>query len=75
MSQDVMLPCGVTKPAASELPKATPSTAESLSAIDPASAVTSPSFTTSNGMPFHALCKSKKSGRMRVSNAACGTAR
>src|ERR1035438_7524963 len=46
-----MLPCGVTKPAARLEPIATPSTALSLSAMEPASAVTSPSFTTSKGMP------------------------
>ena len=70
-----MLPCGVTKPAARLLPMATPSTALSLSAMEPASAVTSPSFTTSNGMPPQAFCRSKKRRRMRVSNCVAAARR
>src|ERR1019366_7387233 len=70
-----MLPCGVTKPAASELPNATPSTALSFRAMEPASAVTSPSLTTSKGTPFQAVCRSKKRRRMLVSNWCWGAAR
>ena len=54
---------------------AMPSTALSSSAIEPASAVTSPSLTTSNGMPFQAACRSKKRRRMRLSNASLAARR
>jgi hypothetical protein len=48
---------------------AMPSTALSPSAMDPASAVTSPSFTTSKGMPPQAACSSKNRRRTRLSNS------
>ncbi len=66
---------GVTYPAASLDPMAIPSSPPVPVAIAPASAVTSPSFTTTNGMPFHSACSSRKSPRTRASNAAGGTER
>src|SRR5947209_8759403 len=58
-----MAPCGVTNPAARLLPMAMPRTPLSSSAMEPASAVTSPSFTTSNGTPPQAACRSKNRRR------------
>ena len=43
--------------------------------IDPASAVTSPSFTTSKGIPPHSFCRSKKIRRTRFSKSPSETPR
>ena len=52
-----------------------PSTPFFSSAIEPASAVTSPSFTTSNGMSFHSRFTSRNKSFTRASKRSAGTPR
>ena len=68
-----MAPCGVTNPAARLLPMAMPSTAFSPAPSSRPARVTSPSLTTSNGMPPHASRSSKNRRRTRLSNSSRGT--